>query len=57
MSTQLIIYLLLLLALFAYLVFGKESGHGPSVKPFLIILFVIISIIWGFVLLIKHLLF
>jgi len=54
MNIQLIIYVVLLLALVAYLVFGKESGHVPSIKPLLIILFIVISIIWGLVLLIKY---
>lgn len=54
MNIQLIIYLVLLLLLLAYLVFGKESVHVPSIKPFLITQFMIISIIWGTVLLIKY---
>lgn len=54
MNIQLIIYVVLLLALVAYLVFGKESGHVPSIKPLFIILFIVISIIWGMVLLIKY---
>lgn len=54
MSIQFIIYLVLLLALVAYLVFGKESGHVPSIKPLLIIFFVVISIICFLLFLIKH---
>lgn len=54
MNLSVIVYFILLIAAILYLIFGKESGHIPSLKPLLLAAIILFSLVyWGIYVLIE----